>query len=47
VTSKDGKSKSRLLLQDLKTEKSRRTLALPAVCVEALRAIGPSNSPNG
>jgi len=27
----------RLILQDLKTEKSRRTLALPRVCLEALR----------
>jgi integrase len=27
----------RLVLQELKTEKSRRTLALPLVCVEALR----------
>lgn len=28
----------RLVLQDLKTEKSRRTLALPQVCVDALRS---------
>ena len=33
----------RLELQDLKTAKSRRTLALPQVCLDALKIIGSGN----
>jgi len=34
---KEGTARSRLVLQDLKTEKSRRTLLLPQVCIERLK----------
>jgi integrase len=33
-----GKNRRVLVLQELKTKKSKRTLVLPAVCIEALKA---------